>query len=57
MGVHYDALIAKLIASGPDRAAALSSLHKGLQQLQVGHEMRWLSAGVPSRVRGPGRWV
>lgn len=35
VGVNYDPMIAKLISTGPDRAAALSSLHSALQQLQV----------------------
>ncbi|KAL4853752.1 Methylcrotonoyl-CoA carboxylase subunit alpha [Chlorella vulgaris] len=35
VGVNYDPMIAKLICTGPDRAAALSSLHSALQQLQV----------------------
>lgn len=36
VGVNYDPMIAKLVVHGPDRPAALASLHGALQELQVG---------------------
>lgn len=33
--MHYDPMIGKLIAKGPDRATALANLHAGLSELQV----------------------
>lgn len=35
VGVHYDPMIAKVIAKGPDRQTALTRLHTALSQLQV----------------------
>lgn len=35
VGVHYDPMIAKLVARGPDRATALARLHTALSQLQA----------------------
>lgn len=35
VGTLYDPMVAKLVASGPDRAAALARLHTALGQLQV----------------------
>ncbi|KAL4431303.1 hypothetical protein ABPG75_006559 [Micractinium tetrahymenae] len=42
VGVNYDPMIAKLVVHGPDRRAALASLHSALQQLQV--------SGLPTNV-------
>lgn len=42
VGVHYDPMIAKLVVHGPDRPAALASLHSALQELQV--------SGLPTNV-------
>lgn len=36
IGVHYDPMIAKVVARGADRAAALAALGAALGQLQVG---------------------
>lgn len=36
VGVNYDPMIAKLVVHGPDRPAALASMHSALQELQVG---------------------
>ncbi|KAK9817790.1 hypothetical protein WJX72_002185 [[Myrmecia] bisecta] len=35
VGVHYDPMIAKVIARGEDRNSALANLHKALSELQV----------------------
>jgi acetyl/propionyl-CoA carboxylase alpha subunit len=35
VGVHYDPMIAKVIAKGPDRETALARLHTALSHLQV----------------------
>lgn len=35
VGVHYDPMIAKVLATGPDRSTALANLHAVLSQLQV----------------------
>lgn len=40
VGVHYDPMIAKVIAGGRDRAAALQNLNKALQELQVHSKVR-----------------
>ncbi len=36
IGVHYDPMLAKVIAHGRDRAEALRRLHRGLSELAVG---------------------
>ncbi|MEM7355542.1 MAG: biotin carboxylase N-terminal domain-containing protein [Acidobacteriota bacterium] len=36
IGVHYDPMLAKVIAHGRDRGEALRRLHRGLQQLAIG---------------------
>src|SRR5687768_8445714 len=35
VGTHYDSLIAKIIASGPDRDAAVAQLRNGLQRTEL----------------------
>jgi len=35
VGIHYDPLLAKLIASGPDRATALQRLAAGLERCEI----------------------
>ncbi|KAL4438488.1 hypothetical protein ABPG77_000136 [Micractinium sp. CCAP 211/92] len=42
VGVNYDPMIAKLVVHGPDRPAALASMHSALQELQV--------SGLPTNV-------
>ena len=42
VGVDYDPMIAKVIATGADRTAALASLRKVLGELQVRLQQSWL---------------
>jgi acetyl/propionyl-CoA carboxylase alpha subunit len=38
VGQHYDPMIAKVLARGPDRDAALATLQDALTELEVRHE-------------------
>ena len=50
VGVHYDPMIAKVVAHAADRPSALRTLHAALGQLQVGGRAgRWVDACVVSK--------
>lgn len=56
VGGHYDPMIAKVLARGPDRAAALAALHGVLTELEVRVPasvcLACLAAGCPRHKAG-----
>jgi propionyl-CoA carboxylase alpha chain len=60
ISIHYDPMIAKVIGSGPDRAAAIGALRRALDSFiirGISHNLPFLSAVLANAEFGAGRFT